>query len=257
MSAKIELIDTHAHIYSSNLLEEISAVIDRSQSEGVTQIYMPNIDSNSIESMLQVEADFQHCQSMMGLHPCSVKDNYKDELALVKEWLTKRSFAAIGEIGIDLYWDKTFADEQFDAFEYQIHLSKEYDIPFVIHSREALDLTIAKVSDLQDGNLRGIFHCFNGTIDQGKAILDLGFYLGIGGVLTYKNSGVADTVAQLPISGMVLETDSPYLAPVPKRGKPNEPSFLAYICQKLADVKEMSFQEVALITTKNAKNIFE
>lgn len=257
MSTKIELIDTHAHIYSSNLLNEIDEVIKRSQAEEITKIFMPNIDSTSIESMLEVETKYNHCKPMMGLHPCSVKANYKKELSLVKKWLEKRKFSAVGEIGIDLYWDTTFAQEQLDAYEFQINLAKDYGIPFVIHSRDALDLTISKVKELQDGSLSGIFHCFNGTVDQGRKILDLGFYLGIGGILTYKNSGVGDTIAQLPIEGMVLETDSPYLAPVPKRGKPNEPSYLSYICQKLADIKAISYKEAAFITTNNAKKIFE
>lgn len=208
--------DSHAHIYLEDFDEDLAQVIETAREVGVYEIYMPNIDSTTIDRMHSVEERFPNCKSMMGLHPCYVKGNYKSELEIIKSNLEKRKYSAIGEIGIDLYWDKTFADAQFESFRYQIELAKEFDLSFVIHSRDALDDTIRIVKEMQDGSLAGIFHCFNGTVDQGKKIIDLGFHLGIGGVVTYKNAGVAEVVSELPLASMVLETDSPYLSPGPK-----------------------------------------
>ena len=248
--------DSHAHIYLEDFDEDLDQVIKDSEEVGVKEIYMPNIDSSTIDRMHKVEEKYSNCKSMMGLHPCYVKENYKSELEIVKSNLKRRKYAAVGEIGIDLYWDKTFAEEQFESFKYQIELAKEFKLPFVIHSREALDDTIRIVSEMQDGNLNGIFHCFNGTVDQGKKIIDLGFYLGIGGVVTYKNAGVAEVVSELPISNMVLETDSPYLSPGPKRVKRNVPSRIPLILNKMEQIMDEERADIISRTTENCNKVF-
>ena len=248
--------DSHAHIYLEDFDEDIDQVIEDAKAAGVTDIYMPNIDSSTIDRMHSIEERFSNCKSMMGLHPCYVKDNYKEELAIITSHLKNRKYSAVGEIGIDLYWDKTFAEAQFEAFRYQIELSKDHEIGFAIHSRDALDDTIAIVSEMQDGKLKGIFHCFNGTVDQGKKIIDLGFHLGIGGVVTYKNAGVDKVIAQLPLSSMVLETDSPYLSPGPKRVKRNVPSRIPLIIDKMEEVMEIEREEIAKVTSTNCVEVF-
>lgn len=250
------IIDSHAHIYLSDFEEDLDIVLQRAKSEGVTDIYMPNIDSTTINLMHEVEENHPHCKSMMGLHPCYVKENYKEELQIVKKYLEKRRYAAIGEIGIDLYWDKTFVDQQIESFKYQMELAKEHGLAFVIHSRDSLDMTIDLVSSIQDGSVKGIFHCFNGTVEQGKQIIDIGFHLGIGGVVTYKNAGVDKVVGQLPLSSMVLETDSPYLSPGPKRIKRNEPSRLSLVLDKLETLFDEDRNEISLTTSRNCEKIF-
>ncbi len=250
------IIDSHAHIYLSDFEDDLAETIQRAKSEGVAEIYMPNIDSSTIDSMHRVEEHFPNCKSMMGLHPCYVKGNYEQELDIVRSHVEKRKYAAIGEIGIDLFWDKTYADQQAKAFSYQIELAKEHNLAFVIHSRESLDQTIDTVSSHQDGNLKGIFHCFNGTVEQGKQIIDLGFYLGIGGVVTYKNAGVDKVVGQLPLSSMVLETDSPYLSPGPKRIKRNEPSRLSMVLDKMETLFNEDRSEISSVTSSNCQKIF-
>lgn len=249
-------IDSHAHIYLSDFEEDIDDIIRRAADAGVTEIYMPNIDSTTIDQMHQVEDRFPNCKSMMGLHPCYVKENYRLELELMRKYLDSRKYAAIGEIGIDLYWDKTFVDEQVEAFNAQIGWAKELGLPIVIHSRDSLDQTIDIVASQQDGSLKGIFHCFNGTVEQGRRIMDLGFYMGIGGVVTYKNAGVDKVVEQLPLSSMVLETDSPYLSPGPKRVKRNEPSRLELILDKMEVLFDVGRLEISTITSDNCKKIF-
>lgn len=248
--------DTHAHIYSEEFIEDLNQMIERAHAEGITNIYMPNIDSTSIDGMLTISNDHASCHAMIGLHPCYVKENYKTELKIMEQNLDAHSFCAVGEIGIDLYWDTTFVEEQKKAFGYQIAMSLEAGLPIVIHSRDSLDLTIQAVKDMQNGKLSGIFHCFNGTSEQAQKIIDLGFYLGIGGVITYKNAGVDKIVADLPLSSMVLETDAPYLTPVPHRGKRNECAYIKIIAQKLAEIKMCPIEEIASATTFNAKNIF-
>ncbi len=193
---------------------------------------------------------------MMGLHPCSVKENYKEELHIVAEWLDKRPFAAVGEIGLDFYWDKTFADQQYHAFKDQMEWALQYNLPIVIHSRNAMQETIETVKSFAERGLRGIFHCFSGNAVDATRIIELGFLLGIGGVVTYKNAGLAEALENISLEHLVLETDAPYLTPVPFRGKRNESSYLQYIAQKLAEVKKVSVEEVAEITTKNAEKIF-
>jgi TatD DNase family protein len=217
---------------------------------------MPNIDESSMPDMLDVAAKYPFCYPMIGLHPCHVFADYKTVINNIWKFYDQYKFYGIGEIGIDLYWDKTYAKEQTDAFKWQISLAKESNLPFVIHSRDALDLTISAVEELQDGSLRGIFHCFGGDLTQANRIIDLGFLLGIGGVLTYKNSGLDTVISDIPLSHLVLETDSPYLSPVPFRGKRNEPGYILNVANKLAEIKHVPINEVATMTTANAKNLF-
>jgi TatD DNase family protein len=253
----LQLIDTHCHLYSAEFTEDLPAVIERAEKEGVNRFYLPAIDSETTEAMLSLENHFPgKCIAMMGLHPCSVKENYLNELRLVEDWLGKRPFAAVGEIGLDYYWDKTFVQEQAVAFRRQMEWALHYDLPIVIHSRDSMADCIRMVQEHQQGRLRGIFHCFGGTLEEAKKIIDAGFYLGIGGILTYKNTHLRDVIKALSMDHIVLETDAPYLTPVPFRGKRNESSYLKYVLEMLAVVKEMSKEEVAGITTANAQKIF-
>lgn len=251
-------IDTHTHLYSEEFNEDRTAVINTAISNSVTKLYLPNIDSNSIDGMLQLEKEFpDNCFAMMGLHPCSVKENYLDELTIVKKWLDKRKFIAIGEIGIDLYWDKTFITEQEIAFKKQIDWALEYNYSIVIHCRNAFD-EIFTILQSYSKLPKGIFHCFSGDVEQAQKILALkNFKLGIGGVVTFKNSGLDKVVETISIEDIVLETDSPYLAPMPYRGKRNESSYITLIAKKVAELKNISIEEVENITTKNANFIFE
>lgn len=254
----INIIDTHCHLYSEDFENDIGLVVQRAQQAGVRQFYMPNIDSTSITGMLQLEKQFpQVCIPMMGLHPCYVKENYKDELQIVETWLKQRSFAAVGEIGLDFYWDKTFSDQQYEAFHQQIVWAKQYSLPIVIHTREAMHQCIDVVKQHKGERLNGIFHCFGGSVDEAKQIIDLGFYLGIGGVITYKKSGLKETLKEIDLQYLVLETDAPYLTPVPFRGKRNESAYLEYVIETLAEVKNVSVEEVAAITTANANFVFQ
>jgi TatD DNase family protein len=198
----------------------------------------------------------EYCLAMMGLHPCYVKDNFQDELALVETWLGKRRFAAVGEIGLDRYWDRSYDSQQLEAFQVQMEWALQYALPVVIHTREAMAATIEAVRPFTARGLRGIFHCFGGTVEDARQIIDMGFHLGIGGVLTYKKSGLAEVMQNIPIEALVLETDAPYLAPVPYRGKKNEPSFLPLIAQRLAEVKGLELTEVVELTSRRALEIF-
>lgn len=252
------LIDTHTHLYVPQFDKDRTEAVERAIAAGVEQFFLPNIDSTSIDSMLQLEKQYpQRCFAMMGLHPCSVKENFEAELAIVKEWLDKRAFVAVGEIGLDLYWDKTFLAQQKAAFRTQINWAKALDIPIVIHSRESTKEVIEILRLEQDERLRGIFHCFGGSVAEANAITELGFYLGIGGVATFKKSGLDKTLAQVDLQHLVLETDSPYLAPTPYRGKRNESSYVRLVAEKVAAIKQVPFAEVAQITTKNAQAIFQ
>lgn len=254
----MQLIDTHTHLYVKGFRSDIGQVMERAEKEGVSKFYLPAIDSEDIPSMLELEAKYPgKCIAMMGLHPCSVKDNYREELAIVAGWLGKRSFAAVGEIGLDYYWDKTHIAEQKQAFHDQIEWALQYRLPIVIHSRESMADCIDIVQEHQKGALGGIFHCFTGDLASARKIIDTGFYLGIGGVLTYKNSGLAAVLKEIPLEHLVLETDSPYLTPVPFRGKRNESSYIKYVAEKLAEVKGVSIEEVAAVTTANAQKIFK
>lgn len=251
-------IDTHTHLYSEEFNEDRTAIINTAISNSVTKLYLPNIDSTSVDGMLQLEKEFpENCFAMMGLHPCSVKENYLEELIIVKKWLDKRKFIAIGEIGIDLYWDKTFIAEQEIAFKKQIDWALYYNYSIVIHCRNAFD-EIFSILQTYPQLPKGVFHCFSGDIEQAQKILSLkNFKLGIGGVLTFKNSGLDKVVKNISLDDIVLETDSPYLAPIPHRGKRNESSYIPLIAQKIAEIKNITIQEVELITTKNAHFIFE
>jgi TatD DNase family protein len=251
------LIDTHAHLYVDDFQRDRQNIIDRALAGGVQKIYLPAIDSSELENLLSLEKAFPgHCFPMMGLHPCSVKENFEEELQVVEQQLRQRRFAAVGEVGLDFHWDLSFVDQQYEAFRRQVDWAKELKLPVVIHSRKSLDECIGVISEKQHGALTGIFHCFSGTAEQGRRAIELGFYLGIGGVITYKNAGLAEVLAELPLESMVLETDAPYLTPVPHRGKRNESSYLKYVAQKLAEVKGVSVEEVAAVTTANAENIF-
>jgi TatD DNase family protein len=257
MQTKNMIVDTHCHLYLDEFKNDITAVIKRAEDEGVHKFYLPGIDSSEIENMLLLETKFPgKCIAMMGLHPCYVKENYQEELAIVKTWLTKRKFAAVGEIGLDFYWDKTFVTQQYEAFRLQIELSLQYNLPIVIHTRDAIQECIDVVKEYKSSSIKGIFHCFGGTVENANEIIDAGFYVGIGGVLTYKKSGLAEVLDKIDLKHIVLETDSPYLTPVPFRGKRNESSYLKYVIEKLAEIKKVSIEEVAAVTSANAEKIF-
>ncbi len=251
------LIDTHSHIYSEDFIHDRDEALQRAYESGVKKIVLPNIDSGSIKHMLDLSDAYPHlCYPLMGLHPTSVDEDYKEELQAIDYWLEKRKFYGIGEIGIDLYWDKKFIEEQKDAFRYQIKLAKKYDLPIVIHVRNSFEETYQIVKEEQDGSLKGVFHCFTGSENEADKIIDLGFLLGIGGVLTFKNSTISEVLKSVDINKLVLETDSPYLAPVPKRGKRNESSYLMYVAQKIAELYNVPVARVAEITTTNARDLF-
>lgn len=253
----INLIDTHTHLYLPEFKTDIEEVLARAKAAGVTKFYLPNIDSSSINDLLELEKNHpDSCIAMMGLHPCSVKENYKDELKLVNEWLSKRSFAALGEIGLDYYWDQSFIPQQKEAFALQIDWALHYNIPIVIHSRSSLQDCIDIVKQKQNSKLRGIFHCFGGTLYEAKQIIDLNFLMGVGGVVTYKKAGLAELLKEIPLSSLVIETDAPYLTPVPFRGKRNEPSYLTCVVEKIAEAKSMSAEEVVIGTSENALKLF-
>lgn len=253
----MRLVDTHAHIYLEEFEKDRAEILQRAEKEGIEKIFLPAIDSTTHGQMLKLEAGYPgQCTSMMGLHPCYVKENYEAELKIVEDYLAQRSFAAVGEIGLDFYWDKTFTEQQYKAFHRQIEWALHYDIPIAIHSRNATDECIEVVASHQDGRLTGVFHCFSGNADQAKKVADLGFYLGIGGVVTFKNSGLDKAIEDISLDYLVLETDAPYLAPVPFRGKQNEPSYLKYVLDKIATIKHCSMEEVAAVTTANAKKLF-
>ena len=253
----MRFIDTHAHIYDDTILPEIETILKNAHANGVEKILMPGIDSSCIENMLSLETNYpDSCIAMMGLHPCYVKENYITELAIVEQWLAQRKFVAIGEIGLDFYWDKTFTEQQYKAFEIQMQWAIEYNTPIVIHTRNAMGETIEAVKPFAKKGLRGAFHCFSGSKESAKQIIDMGFYLGLGGVLTYKNAGVAEAIKEIPMEYLFLETDAPYLPPVPYRGKRNEPAFMLEVAKKLAEIKEMPLHEIAAITTANAERLF-
>lgn len=250
-------IDTHTHLYSKEFNNDRPQMIRKALSSGVKKLYMPNIDSESIEGMLELEKEYpENCFAMMGLHPCSVNAEVEKELKIVEEWLEKRKFCAVGEIGIDLYWDKTFIKEQEMAFRKQIDWALHYNYPIVIHCREAFDEIFAILSSYSVLP-KGIFHCFSGNFEQAQKIIALNvFKLGIGGVVTFKNAGLDKVVEQIGMEHLVLETDAPYLAPVPFRGKRNESAYLVQVAEKISQLKNISIAEVAEITSKNAVDIF-
>lgn len=251
-------IDTHTHLFSAAFNDDRTAVVENAISLGIEKMLLPNIDCASIEPMYKLCAQFpQNCFPMMGLHPGSVKEDWETQLAVVKENLFARKHCAVGEIGMDLYWDKTFVREQQAAFRQQVEWAKELQLPIVIHAREAFNEIFELLDELNDERLTGVFHCFTGTLEQAEKIaLYGGFKLGIGGVLTYKKSGLDEVLKSLPLERFILETDSPYLPPTPHRGKRNESAYLIYIAEKLAEVKNCSLEEVAHATTANARQLF-
>lgn len=250
--------DTHTHLYLEEFDRDRIALINKAISSDIKRFYLPNIDSSSIDAMLNLEKEYPgHCFAMMGLHPCSVKDNVEEELAIVKDWLAKRTFVAIGEIGLDLYWDKTHFTQQQHAFKTQIQWALDYSYPIVIHCREAFDEIYEMLTSFEKLP-KAIFHCFSGNVEQANKILALkNFKLGIGGVVTFKNSGLDKVVEQIGLEHLVLETDAPYLAPVPFRGKRNEPSYLLEVARKIAQIKDISVHEVAEVTSANSDFIFK
>jgi TatD DNase family protein len=251
------LIDTHCHLYLKQFDADRDAVIQRAENEGVKEFYLPGIDREVWQRMLDMESRYPgKCHVMPGLHPCSVKEDMEEELAFVEQCLTQRPFAAIGEIGLDFYWDRTHEKQQYAAFERQMEWALVYKRPIVIHTRNAMQETINTVKPFAKRGLTGIFHCFSGSAESARQIIAMGFYLGIGGVITYKNAGLGEALQDVPLERLVLETDAPYLTPVPFRGKRNESSYLKYVVEKLADVKGVTVAEAAAATTANAQKIF-
>ena len=251
------MIDTHSHIYSTDFIHDLDEVIQRAYSNDVRKIILPNIDSSSVKNLLNLVDTYPHiCIPLMGLHPTSVNHDYQEELQVVDYWLKKRKFYGIGEIGIDLYWDKSFLEEQIHAFNYQLGLAQQYKLPVVVHVRDSFDEVYQVLLEMKDDNLKGVFHSFTGTIEQAKLVIDLGFKIGVGGIVTFKKSGLDQVIKQIDPSHLILETDSPYLTPIPFRGKRNESSYLIYIAQKIADLHHMTVGDIAKITTENARKLF-
>jgi TatD DNase family protein len=248
------LIDSHAHIYLPEFDADRQVIVANAQAAGVQQILMPAIDATTHDVMLAVEAEFPGCRAMMGLHPCSVKENYLEELEIIKNFLQQRQFVAIGENGLEFDWDKTFVQQQFKAFHAQIRLALDNQLPIAIHSRNATDECIGVVR--QYPGLRGVFHCFSGTTEQAEKIIALGFMLGIGGVVTFKNAGLDKVIEKVGLSHVILETDAPYLAPVPFRGKRNEPAYVPLVAQRLAQIAGVPAETVAEITSANTRKLF-
>jgi TatD DNase family protein len=255
----MQLIDTHAHLYSSELLENINEIVSRAKENKLVNLLMPNIDEGSITPMHQLAKDFpNYLVPMMGIHPCYVKPDFLPQINLVEKMLSENKYCAVGEIGIDLHWDKTLLVEQQQAFRLQIQLAKKYQLPIVIHARESFQEIFEILDEENDTTLKGVFHCFTGGIAEAQKILSYqGFLMGIGGVITYKNSNLSEVVKHIPLDKLVLETDSPYLPPVPFRGKTNESSYLTFIAQKLADSKGESIENISKVTTENANSLFK
>ena len=251
------ITDTHTHLYSEQFDQDRNEMIQRAKDAGVSRFFIPAIDSSYTKSMLELESNFKDdVFLMMGLHPTSVKENYKEELAHVKEWIDKRSFYAIGEIGIDLYWDNSFLAQQQQVFKTQIQWAKEKKLPIVIHCRDAFDEIFEVLETEKSDDLFGIFHCFTGTKEQAKKAISYNMKLGIGGVATFKNGKIDAFLNEIDIKHIVLETDSPYLAPTPFRGVRNESSYITKVVEKLAIIYSLTFEEIAEITTQNSKDIF-
>jgi TatD DNase family protein len=253
----MELIDSHCHLYVSAFLDDIDTVIQQARAAGIIRFYLPAIDRETEIAMFQLEARYPGiCFAMQGLHPCSVKEDFLGALEHIEKSLNKRQFAAIGETGLDFYWDRSFEKEQYQAFRLQIEWALHFDLPVVIHSRDSIEQTISVIRECQKGNLRGIFHCFNEDEESARQIIDLGFHMGIGGTITYKNSKLPAVIKNIGLQNIVLETDAPYLPPVPFRGKRNESSYIIYVANKLAEVTGLDTDDVARITTANALTLF-
>lgn len=251
------MIDTHCHLYSKEFSADIDAVMQRATEVGITACYLPAIDSSTHEDMISLEARYKNmCFAMIGLHPCSVKEDFEHELEIIEKYLTQRPFYAIGETGLDFYWDTSFKSQQYIALERQIGWALKYKLPLVLHARNATTETIDVIRYYKNSGLRGIFHCFGGTIEEAQQIIDCHFLLGIGGVVTYKNSGLQNVIPHISLQHLVLETDAPYLSPVPYRGKRNESSYLVEIGRKIAELKGVSLSDVVERTNENATALF-
>lgn len=256
-SSQIIFTDTHCHLYAAEFDVDRTEMIDRAISNGVVQMMMPNIDTASMDRMLELHRQFpNNCFPMIGLHPCSVNSEYEKHLETISEYFNSHSFVGIGETGIDLYWDTTFRDLQVRAFEMQIQWALAKDLPVIIHSRESLDLNIDIIERHQTGNLKGIFHCFGGSVEQAKRIESIGFKMGIGGIITFKKNMLEEVLPGIPPESIVLETDSPYLAPTPYRGKRNEPAYIRLIAEKVASVIGLTLEELSLLTEANTQAVY-
>lgn len=250
-------IDSHTHLYLDEFENDRKTVVDKAIANGIKYMMLPAIDRSTFDAMKQLSNDYpQNCFPMIGLHPTSVEENYMEELAFVEEQLNEKKYVAVGEIGIDLYWDKTYAEQQMFAFRKQLNLAKNHDLPVAIHTRDSFDDVYKIVKEEQDGSLMGVFHCFTGSLDEAKKIMDLNFYMGIGGIVTFKNSGQDKVVKDIPLESILLETDSPFLTPTPFRGKRNESAHIKLIANKIAEVKEVNLETVASITTSNSMKLF-
>ena len=251
------LVDTHTHVYDHQFSLDRNEAMQRALDAGVKMMLLPNVDASTIAPMLELHEQYSDCtRVMMGLQPEEVKEDYKEVLSLMEKELERGIYVGVGEIGLDFYWDATYENQQLDAFETQLDWAKQLGLPLSIHCRNAFDKMVRILEHKQDGGLRGIMHCFTGTEEEAKVYLDLGFHLGLGGVTTYKNCGVKDYLPNLSLDRIVLETDAPYLAPVPCRGKRNEPAFLVHTAQRIADVLQMPLDDFAEVTTTNAKVLF-
>lgn len=251
------LIDTHAHIYLEDFSNDINDIIQNAYNNNVKKLILPNINSGSITNLLKISDLYPNmCFPLMGLHPTSVGEDYKKELEIVEHWFDKRKFYGVGEIGIDLYWNQSFYKQQKEVFHFQLKIAKSKKIPVVIHTRNSFEEVYRIVAEEHDDRLRGIFHCFSGNIEEAKKITDLGFLIGVGGIITFKQNNLIKVIEEIDIKNLVLETDAPYLAPIPKRGRRNESSYLIYVAQKIAEIYNMPINKVAEITTANANNLF-
>ena len=248
--------DTHAHLYSKQFDSDRDEAVGRARAAGVRRILLPNIDIESIDPMLEAEQRYPECSAMMGLHPCHVDAGFEQVLAVMESWLHRRAFTAIGEVGTDLYWDKTFWHQQQDAFRIQVEWSLKFALPLVIHCRSSMDETLDLLEPYRGRGLRGVFHCFTGTSEQLSRVMDLGFHAGVGGVSTFKNGGLDQALPGMDLSRLVLETDCPYLAPVPHRGKRNEPAYLPLVGARVSGILGMSEAELSELTTRNAQTLF-
>ena len=253
------MIDSHSHIYAEEFDVDCAETILRAKEAGISHIILPNCDSGTLPRMLALEANYpDYCSAAIGLHPTSVKSDFQNELAKVKSELERRKYIAVGEIGIDLYWDKTFLPEQIIVFQQQIEWALEYNLPVIIHIRNSFRETMNALQPFKNKGLKGVFHSFTGSLAEAEEMLDFGgFLLGINGIVTFKNSGLAETVSKIDIKNIILETDSPYLTPTPYRGKRNESAYLALICKKVAEIYSLSIDEVSKITTQNCKKLFK
>ncbi len=253
----MKTIDTHTHLFLPQFDNDRDEVIQRAIGHGVEKMILPNIDTNTIEPLLHLSKKYPtHCFPSMGIHPSSIKENYHEEINIIENELASNKYYAIGETGIDLYWDKTYFNQQTEVFKLHIEWAKHYQLPLIIHSRNAVEPILNILKQQQDGRLFGVFHSFTGNIGQAREIIKTGFKIGVGGIVTFKNAGIDKLITQLTINDILLETDSPYLAPVPKRGKRNESAYTVYIAEKLAELFNISAEKIIDTTTRNANNLF-